>query len=34
MCMFSTNLGSRWTRFADVLVFLETGVLRYYLAWM
>ena len=25
--------GSRRTRFADVLLFVETGVLRYYLAW-
>jgi hypothetical protein len=32
MCMFSTNLGSQRTWFADVLVFVETGVLRYYLA--
>jgi hypothetical protein len=28
MCMFSTNLRSRWTQYADVLVFVETGVLR------
>ena len=26
MCMFSTNLGSQRTRFADVLQFIETGV--------
>ena len=31
-CMFSTKLGSQWARFADVLVFVETGVLRHYLA--
>jgi hypothetical protein len=33
MCMFSTNLGSRWTQFTDVLQIVETGVLRQYLAW-
>ena len=32
MYMFSTNLGSQRTRFADVLLCVETGVLIYYLA--